>query len=228
MDKNENLSPVSKAHFAKVFLFDMDGTLVDSTAIIERVWTDFANKFNLDVNNVLAMTHGVRAFETIKHFAPDGIDIALETAELTQQEIMDVAGIKEIAGSRALLQALPCERWAIVTSASRELAIRRLIAVGLPIPEILITAEDVQNGKPAPDGYLMAAKLLQVSIEECVVFEDSVAGLKSANSAGMRAIAIGEHIHDTNINHEQWILNYNKFQIEVPQIGTDDIKFWIA
>ena len=228
MNEYENLVINAREHSAKAFLFDMDGTLVDSTSIIERVWTEFADKHNLNANDVLGMTHGVRAVETIRHFVRGGVDVLLETEELTRKEIMDVDGIKEIAGAKLLLQAMPIDKWAIVTSANRELAMRRLTAVGLPIPKILITAEDVLNGKPAPDAYLLAAKLLQTPADDCIVFEDSVAGLESARMAGMRAIAIGQHIQGTVTHYEEWILNYAQLHLDISSTNTEDMVFRIS
>ncbi len=205
---------------AKALLFDMDGTLVDSTPVVERTWYRFAERHTLDVKNILANSHGRRTAETVAFFAPPGVDIKQETAKLVAEEIADVDGITAVNGAKQLLNLLLPYRWAVVTSANRELAIRRMTAAQLPIPDILITAEDVEHGKPAPDGYLMAAEKLQVSPEECLVFEDAVAGLAAANAAGMRVFAVGSHSKMVKQEHEQWILDFTHLQLTIAPTDT--------
>jgi sugar-phosphatase len=131
------------------FLFDMDGTILNSIAAAERIWANWATANGLDPQMVLAAVHGVRAVDTIRRFAPAGTDIEAEAHRITLAEIDDVEGIVEVPGACEFLRALPADRWAVVTSAPRTLALRRMAAGGLPIPDVLVTAEDVQRGKPA-------------------------------------------------------------------------------
>ena len=173
------------------FLFDMDGTLIDSIAAAERVWGRWAQRHGLDVAVVVKAMHGVRAIETIRRFGPPGIDVEAETAALTQAEIADLEGIVAIDGADRFLRSLPRDRWAIVTSAPRALALPRLRAAGLPVPEILVTADDVARGKPAPDCFLAAAEALGFPIRECLVWEDAPAGIAAAEAAGAAVIVIG-------------------------------------
>ncbi|KTS72453.1 glycerol-3-phosphatase [Pseudomonas oryzihabitans] len=172
------------------FLFDMDGTLLTSVASAERAWSTWALGHGLDPAAVLAVMHGVRAVETVKRFAPAGADIAAEVQAITELEIADVADIQEIPGAAAFLASLPAGRWALVTSASRRLAEVRLAAAGMALPPVMICAEDVTQGKPAPDCFQAGARKLGVDITDCLVFEDAHAGFAAAKAAGADAVAI--------------------------------------
>ena len=173
------------------FLFDMDGTLIDSIAAAERIWGRWARRHELDVAAVTRAMHGVRAIETIRRFGPPGIDVEAEAAALTQAEIDDLEGIVAIDGADRFLRSLPPDRWIIVTSAPRALALRRLQVAALPIPRILVTADDVARGKPSPDCFLAAAEALGFPIRECLVWEDAPAGVAAAEAAGATVIVIG-------------------------------------
>lgn len=177
------------------FLFDMDGTLVNSMAVVDRVWRAWAARHGVETDPLMAALHGVRAIETIRRFAPAGVDAEAETEALTQAEIDDIEGLVEVGGAAAFLARIPAGRWALVTSAPRALALRRLEAAGISLPEIVITAEDVAHGKPAPDCFLLGAERLGVAIGDCLVWEDSLAGLAAADAAGAAAVAITETHH---------------------------------
>lgn len=184
------------------FMFDMDGTILSSIASTERVWTAWAIKHGLDVETFLPTIHGVRAFETISRLNLPGIDLMAEIEELTQAEFDDVEGIEAIHGAASFLNALPVERWAIVTSAPRRLALRRLEAAGLPVPPIMVTGEDVAHGKPAPDCFLLGAQRLGHKAEDCLVFEDAPAGIRAAEAAGARVLVItATHNHAGGTPH---------------------------
>jgi sugar-phosphatase len=172
------------------FLFDMDGTILTSIKAAERVWGQWAKGHGLDVDAFLPTIHGKRTEETIRALALPGVDPVREAAFITRAEIEDVAGIEAIAGAGAFLASLPRERWAIVTSAPRKLAEARIAAAGLPVPAVLVAAEDVERGKPAPDPFLLGARKLGVAPADCLVFEDTLAGLQSAASAGMASIVV--------------------------------------
>ncbi len=172
------------------FLFDMDGTVLNSIAVAERVWTAWAEKRGVDAIALLATVHGRKAIETITRLGLSGIDPAEEVRLLTQAEIDDVAGVEPIAGAIGFLKSLPSDRWAIVTSAPRELAKVRIAAAGIPWPEILIAGEDVQHGKPAPDCFILAARMLAQPIEECLIFEDAPAGIEAAEASGASVLVI--------------------------------------
>jgi sugar-phosphatase len=178
------------------FLFDMDGTLLSSIKAAERVWGQWARRHGLDVEAFLPTIHGKRTEETIRALELPGVDPVLEAAFITRAEIEDVAGVEAIRGVADFLAGLPRERWAIVTSAPRLLAEARIAAAGLPVPDVLVAAEDVERGKPAPDPFLLGARRLGVDLGGCLVFEDTLAGLKSAAAAGMASIVVtATHTH---------------------------------
>ena len=172
------------------FLFDMDGTLLTSIKAAERVWGAWAASHGLDVDKFLPTIHGKRTEDTIRRLELPGVDPAAEAARITAAEIEDVAGVEAIVGAAAFLASLPPERWAIVTSAPRALAEARIAAAGLPLPAVLVAAEDVERGKPAPDPFLLGARKLGAPPGDCLVFEDTLAGLQSAASAGMDSIVV--------------------------------------
>lgn len=166
------------------FLFDMDGTVLTSIAAAERVWTTWAVRHGVDVDSFLPSIHGARAIDTIRRLGLPGVDAEAEAAWITEAEIVDVDGVLEVAGAAKFLRSLPASQWAIVTSAPRELALRRMAAAGIPEPAVMITAEDVTAGKPDPAGYRLAARRLGVEPGQCLVFEDATVGILAAEAAG--------------------------------------------
>ncbi len=182
------------------FLFDMDGTLLDSSAVVHRVWGSWANRHGIDAPTLLANVHGVRSEDTIRRFGGAGVDVAKETQWILEAEVGDVDGVVALQGIHAFIEALDPGTWAIVTSAPRALAEVRLRAVNLPIPEVMITGEDVQRGKPDPQGFLLGAQRLGVSIDECLVFEDSPAGVAAAKAAGAHVAIVGGLVSETEGN----------------------------
>jgi len=172
-------------------LFDMDGTLLDSRAVIERVMKNWAIAQGRDPAVVFAASHGRRTMDVVQEFAKSGTDYQAEAAGIEAAETSDVQGIVAIPGAAELLRRLPPGRWAIVTSAGRDLATSRLKAAGLPIPDVLVAAEDIKRGKPDPSGFILAAEKLGTNAEQCLVFEDAIAGIQAGLNAGSDVIAIG-------------------------------------
>ncbi len=170
-------------------LFDLDGVLVDSTESVERHWTAWAQEHGLDVKKVRSMIHGRRTVEAVRAVAPH-LDAETEASKLDARQATDTTDIVPLPGAAQVLERLALQRWAVVTSGSRELASSRLRSAGLPLPAVFVCAEDVSQGKPAPEGYLIAARTLEKAPGDCVVIEDAVAGIQAANSAGMRVIAL--------------------------------------
>ena len=184
------------------FLFDMDGTILSSIAAAERVWARWARRHGLDVAAFLPTIHGMRSVETVRRLGLPGLDPEAEAAAITAEEMDDVEGIEQIAGIAAFLASLPLDRWAVVTSAPRALALRRIAAAGLPVPPLLVAAEDVTRGKPAPDCFELAAKRLGVSARDCLVFEDAPAGIAAAEAAGASVLVItATHAHPLETRH---------------------------
>ena len=175
---------------AEALLLDMDGTLVHSTTEVETVWRLWCQGHRLDPAPVLAMCHGVRSREVIRALAPQ-LDLAREVALLDELEIQHAGVAEPIAGARTLLAALAQDRWALVTSASQRVARHRLASAGLPLPKLLIGAEEVERGKPDPEPYLLAARRLGLAPADCLVFEDAPAGIRSALQAGRQVVQIG-------------------------------------
>ena len=180
----------------RAILFDMDGTLVDSTVVVELVWKRFADRFGLDLAEILATSHGRRMEDSIVRFGPDGVDVAEVKKDLSDFEFVTTEGVVAVPGAAGFVDSLPADGIALVTSAGRELAIMRMRSVGVPIPSVVVTADDVDRGKPHPDPYLAAAAALGVDPADAIVFEDADAGIESGLAAGMRVIVVGDAAGD--------------------------------
>jgi sugar-phosphatase len=170
-------------------LFDLDGVLVDSTRSVARQWRLWAQEQNLDPDHTVAIAHGVRTIEVIRMLAPH-LSAEEETVKLEAREAADREGVEVMQGSADLLRSIPDGRWCIVTSGTRLLATSRLRLANLPIPHVLVSADDVVNGKPNPEPYLQGAQMLGMKPEDCLVIEDAPAGIKAAHAGGMRVIAL--------------------------------------
>ena len=170
-------------------MFDLDGVLVDSTASIERTWRIWAGRHGLDAARIVEFAHGRRSEETLRAFASH-LDADAEARELERIELDDAANVLKVEGASDLLAALPAESLAIVTSGTRAIATARMRHTGLPVPRVVVSADDVENGKPDPECYLKAAELLGVAPESCVVVEDAPPGIRAARLAGMAVVAV--------------------------------------
>jgi sugar-phosphatase len=173
----------------ELILFDMDGVLVDSTPVIERVWRRWAAMKGLELAPLLEAAHGRRTRDTLRSIGIDA-DLDREVAWLDQAELEDLDGVCAIPGAVEFVGSLPPDRWAIVTSSGRDLAELRLGAAGLPLPAHLVTSEVVPRGKPAPDGYRLGASRLGRSPEAAVVFEDTNFGIAAGRAAGAQVVAL--------------------------------------
>lgn len=205
-------------------LLDMDGTILNSIRSAERIWTAWALRQGLDVADFLPTIHGIQAVQTIRRLALPGIDPEEEAAAITQAEIDDVEGIEPIPGAAQFLAALAPFRWAIVTSAPRELALRRIQAAGLPLPALLIAAEDVPQGKPAPDCFMIAAACLGVTTDKCLVLEDSPAGILAGERAGSKVLVITATHHSKMENDHPAIRDYRDLELSRTAEGDLEIN----
>ena len=170
-------------------LFDLDGVLINSTPAVARVWRKWAIEHGFNPEEVVAKAHGRPSLTTVRDFLPNA-DHEAENREVERREIADLAGVVPLPGAQELLQALPSDRWTIVTSCTRKLAEVRIQAAGLPLPAKLVTSNDIQHGKPAPEPYLKGAAKLGYPAEDCIVLEDVPAGIRSGKSARARVIGI--------------------------------------
>lgn len=170
-------------------LFDLDGVLCDSTQAVDREWREWAARKGVDGDAVMAIAHGVRTIEVIRRVAPH-LDVEAEAAAIENHEAHDQRGVTVMPGALDLVQSIPEGRWGVVTSGSRLLAQSRLQHCGLPVPEVLVTSDDVTNGKPHPEPYLKGAEGLGYGAAECLVIEDAPAGIQSARAGGMRVLGI--------------------------------------
>lgn len=182
----------------KALLFDMDGVLIDSTHAVARVWTNWAIEHGFDPREVVQAAHGRPSLSTVKDYLPNA-DHETENREVERREIEDLEGVIAWPGALELLNSLPADRWAIVTSCTRKLAEVRLKAAGLPRPDLFITSSDVVHGKPAPDPYLKGATTLGFDPAECVVVEDVAAGVQSGKSAGCRVIGLRTTVREEEL-----------------------------
>ncbi|BCY16396.1 haloacid dehalogenase [Leptolinea sp. HRD-7] len=177
-------------------LFDLDGVLIDSTAAILRIWQEWADSHGVDMQEIERVAHGLRSEETIRLVAPH-LDAKVEAELFMQRELLDSVGVVAFEGALPLVSTLPEGAWAVVTSAREELVKIRMPIAGLPVPRMLVTADDVKEGKPSPEPYLAGAKKVGVAPERCLVVEDAPAGIQAAKAAGMRVVAVAStHSHD--------------------------------
>src|SRR5215470_12299390 len=170
-------------------LFDLDGVLVDSTPAVARVWSWWARKHGFDPDETVRRAHGRPSIATIRELLPNA-DYEEENREVERREIEDVEGVVPLPGTLELLQALPLERWAIVTSCTKTLAHVRIRAAGLPEPKFIVTSNDIRNGKPDAEPYLKGAQALSFAPKNCVVIEDAPAGIRSGKAAGSQVVAL--------------------------------------
>ena len=169
-------------------LFDLDGVLLDSTRVVVEQYTRWALENGIDPAEVMKAAHGVRTLEVVQRVAPH-LDAIAETRKIEDREAV-ADGIIAIPGAVALLNTIPRGHWCVVTSGTRFLATTRMQKFGIPIPDILVTADDVTHGKPDPEPYRRGAELLKANPADCIVFEDAPAGIRSAHAAGMKVISM--------------------------------------
>lgn len=175
---------------AKGILFDMDGVLVSSIGSVTRCWRRWAAHYGVPGADSYEVPHGERAIDIMRQLVP-GIDAAEGLRRIEDMEIEDVGDLKVLPGARELLESLPTGRWAIVTSATRRLLLGRLEAAGLPVPDLIISGDMVDRGKPHPEPYRRGAELIHAAPEQCIVFEDATSGVRAGVAAGCVVIGVG-------------------------------------
>lgn len=170
-------------------LFDMDGVLLDSRPVVERTWRRWAARHGVSAEPILRIAHGRRTSDALAMVYPE-LGTPDEVAWLDAAESEDFEGIRPVPGAAALVHSLSPSQWTVVTSAGRILAERRLAVVGISLPHHAVTSEDVERGKPAPDGYFLGAARLGVPAQDCLVVEDAPAGVQAGRAAGARVLAV--------------------------------------
>lgn len=183
----DDLAALTNRTFAAV-LFDNDGTLVDSTPAVERSWLAWAREYEVDPA-LLGQHHGVPAAGIIASIAPH-LDAHAALARITELEVGDTRDVVALPGAVDAVEAIGPNRCAVVTSATRELGIARLSAARIPLPDVVVTFDDVERGKPHPDPFLLAAERLGVDPDDCLVVEDAPSGLAAATAAGCTTLAL--------------------------------------
>jgi sugar-phosphatase len=194
-------------------LLDMDGTLVDSTDAVIRQWRRWAERHGIPLERILSNSHGRLTLDTMRRVAPN-LATAEEAEAFERAEAEDIEGVKAIKGASVFLRDLKDDQWAVVTSASRELARVRLLAAGLPVPKVLVSSDDVRAGKPDPEGYLLAAKLIRAVPEHCLVVEDSVAGIQAARRAGMSLLGITTTFPPGQLDADACISDFSNIRVD--------------
>jgi mannitol-1-/sugar-/sorbitol-6-phosphatase len=170
-------------------LFDLDGVLVDSGQLVEQTWRHWARECGVPETDVLAVAHGRPARDVVRTFAP-ALEVEAEVLRISGYEMARADEVSAVPGARECVDIAQRGRWAIVTSGARGVAVGRLAAAALPVPEVLITADDVMVGKPGPEPYERASAKLAVPANECLVIEDAPAGVTAGKSAGMTVFAV--------------------------------------
>ena len=209
-------------------LFDLDGVLVDSTRSVTRQWQIWAKENNLDPSPILEIAHGRRSIEVIQRVAPNLV-AEREAKKIEAREAADTEGVSVMPGAHQLLTSIPEGRWCVVTSGARNLASSRLRLAQLPRPKVLISAEDVVNGKPSPEPYLKGAQLLGVKPAECLVIEDAPAGIEAGHAGGMKVIALASTYAEADLHAADAVVN-RLTQIQISGDGTDPgsrFKVWV-
>jgi sugar-phosphatase len=207
-------------------LFDLDGVLIDSTPAVARVWTKWAIAHGFDPEETVRRAHGRPSIATIRDLLPDA-DHAAENEVVLRGEIEDTEGVIPLPGARELLDSVPGACWVLVTSCSRPLAEVRLRTADLPIPDKMVTSDDVVRGKPDPEPYLKGAELLGVPASGCLVFEDAPAGVRSGKAAGARVMALRSTSTDAELGlaGADWILSgYDRLQLVGLDHGANTLR----
>ena len=202
-------------------IFDLDGVLVDSEAAVEQQWRAWAEHRGIPFEEVEAVYHGRPAFEVIQEVAPH-LDADAETERMSGTLDTAPEALRRFDGAKKMLEDLPDERWTIATSGRFRTATGRLSHVGLPIPDTMVTADDIENGKPAPDPYLLAAERLGVEAERCVVLEDAPAGVESAQQAGATVIGVATATGAESLSAADAVVS-SVADVEIEQNGPGDL-----
>ncbi|KUO22507.1 HAD family hydrolase [Streptomyces dysideae] len=207
---------------ARALLLDMDGTLVNSDAVVERIWRRWAERHGLDDDEVMKVVHGRQGHASMALLLPDRPmeQNHADNARMLAEETADMDGVVAIPGAPEFLASLTGLPHALVTSADVALSTARMAAAGLSLPEVRITAESVGGSKPDPEGFLKGAAELGVAPADCVVLEDSGAGIEAGRAAGMRVVGVGDRAGAYGPD----VLVRDLTQVKVEAVGNGKIR----
>ena len=207
----------------KGLLFDMDGVLISSIGSVERCWRRWAKIYDVPNAESYEVPHGMRAIDIVRMLRPD-IDAEEGLRVIEDMEVEDTADLRVLPGVKKLLEELPPERWAIVTSCTRRLLLGRLAAAGLPVPARIISGDMVERGKPDPEPYRRGAALLGFDAQDCVVVEDAPSGVGAGIAAGCRVLGVlGTHSAE-ELRRADWVAE-SLDSVSVV-VGEDGLEVW--
>jgi sugar-phosphatase len=207
----------------KGLLFDMDGVLISSIGSVERCWRRWAKIYDVPNAESYEVPHGMRAIDIVRMLRPD-IDAEEGLRVIEDMEVEDTADLRVLPGVKKLLEDLPPERWAIVTSCTRRLLLGRMAAAGLPVPARIISGDMVERGKPDPEPYRRGAALLGFDAEDCVVVEDAPSGVGAGIAAGCRVLGVlGTHSAE-ELRRADWVAE-SLDSVSVV-VGEDGLEVW--
>jgi mannitol-1-/sugar-/sorbitol-6-phosphatase len=202
----------------KAVIFDLDGTLVDSSACIEEIWKLWCSDNNINYNKLISVSHGRPTLETMQDFLPSA-DKKM-TDWFLKYELARADNLKLITGAKNIIEKLPVNSWAIATSGVNNLAIARIKGAGLPLPNALITADKIKKGKPDPESFIKAADLLGVKINECVIFEDSIPGILAGHASNAKVVGVKTHLKEKDMPGVAFSINdYDELELNVEKIN---------
>ena len=207
----------------KAILFDMDGTLVDSSAVIERAWKWWSARHSVELAQIMAVQQGRPNRDVLREFASH-LDIDQEAALFLKFEEEDLDGLVAISGANGAVAAAQGGRWGIVTSADRSLAEIRLRTTGFPVPDVFVSADVIRHGKPDPECYLLGAAGLGVDPQDCVVFEDAVAGVQAGKAAGMTVVGVLTNLTEADLPADVHIPDFRDVRIAQDGDGGYEIR----
>ncbi|MFJ6082330.1 HAD family hydrolase [Streptomyces sp. NPDC092369] len=211
---------------ARALLLDMDGTLVNSDAVVERCWRRWSERHGLNADEVMKVVHGRQGYASMAVLLPDRPmeQNMADNARMLAEETADLDGVVPVPGAAEFLASLAGLPHALVTSADVALSTARMAAAGLALPDIRVTAESVGASKPDPEGFLKGAAELGVDPADCIVFEDSAAGIAAGRSAGMRVVGVGPRADF----HEPDVVVRDLTQVRVEGVAGGGIRLYVA
>lgn len=222
IDRREIVSSAAHKLYAEFLFFDLDGTLVDSGEAIAESWDKLSDKFGIDKLKLTTALGGTSIDTIRKLFDERSVPEAVEAFHAF--ELQTASSVKEVRGARSLLESIPSKAWGLVTSSDRSVAIARMKSAKLPIPSLIISSDDYSQGKPSPNPYLVALQRANHPASECICFENSIVGITSARSCGLRVIGI-----TTDISHSEpgtlfTIRDWRYLQIYLLQRGVLEVS----